>query len=106
VVCGAVVTGRLKGRGLAGKPLTILRDAALEAGLARVTAPAAHTQTSQQVASATLPLAVAIGVLGRHLGDLKEFCPAMVGQAPEAYKHFDAREEGWTKVVLHPNQTR
>ena len=25
-------------------------------------------------------------------------------QAPEAYKHFDAREEGWTKVVLHPNQ--
>jgi glutathione-independent formaldehyde dehydrogenase len=26
-------------------------------------------------------------------------------QAPEAYKHFDAREEGWTKVVLHPNQT-
>jgi threonine dehydrogenase-like Zn-dependent dehydrogenase len=53
-----------------------------------------------------LPLAVAIGVLGRHLGDLKEFCPAMVGQAPEAYKHFDAREEGWTKVVLHPNQTR
>jgi glutathione-independent formaldehyde dehydrogenase len=26
-------------------------------------------------------------------------------QASEAYKHFDAREEGWTKVVLHPNQT-
>ena len=25
-------------------------------------------------------------------------------QAPDAYKHFDAREEGWTKVVLHPNQ--
>ncbi len=25
-------------------------------------------------------------------------------QAPEAYKHFDAREEGWTKVVLHPTQ--
>ena len=25
-------------------------------------------------------------------------------QAPEAYKHFDAREEGWTKVVLHPGQ--
>jgi threonine dehydrogenase-like Zn-dependent dehydrogenase len=22
--------------------------------------------------------------------------------APEAYKHFDARENGWTKVVLHP----
>jgi threonine dehydrogenase-like Zn-dependent dehydrogenase len=28
-----------------------------------------------------------------------------LGQAPEAYKHFDAREEGWTKVVLHPGQT-
>jgi glutathione-independent formaldehyde dehydrogenase len=26
-------------------------------------------------------------------------------QAPEAYKSFDAREDGWTKVVLHPNQT-
>jgi glutathione-independent formaldehyde dehydrogenase len=25
-------------------------------------------------------------------------------QAPDAYKHFDAREEGWTKVVLHPAQ--
>ncbi len=25
-------------------------------------------------------------------------------QAPEAYKHFDAREQGWTKVVLHPGQ--
>jgi glutathione-independent formaldehyde dehydrogenase len=25
-------------------------------------------------------------------------------QAPEAYKHFDAREDGWTKVVLHPGQ--
>lgn len=23
-------------------------------------------------------------------------------QAPEAYKHFDAREKGWTKVVLKP----
>jgi glutathione-independent formaldehyde dehydrogenase len=23
-------------------------------------------------------------------------------QAPEAYKHFDARANGWTKVVLHP----
>ncbi|GAA4852675.1 glutathione-independent formaldehyde dehydrogenase [Actinomycetospora corticicola] len=23
-------------------------------------------------------------------------------QAPEAYKHFDAREAGWTKVVLNP----
>ena len=27
-----------------------------------------------------------------------------LSQAPEAYKHFDAREEGWTKVVLHPGQ--
>lgn len=23
-------------------------------------------------------------------------------EAPEAYEHFDRREEGWTKVVLHP----
>ena len=23
-------------------------------------------------------------------------------QAPEGYQHFDAREEGWTKVVLKP----
>ncbi len=23
-------------------------------------------------------------------------------QAPEAYRHFDAREDGWTKVLLHP----
>jgi threonine dehydrogenase-like Zn-dependent dehydrogenase len=26
-------------------------------------------------------------------------------QGPDAYKHFDAREDGWTKVVLHPGQT-
>jgi glutathione-independent formaldehyde dehydrogenase len=25
--------------------------------------------------------------------------------APEGYRHFDARDEGWTKVVLHPNGT-
>jgi glutathione-independent formaldehyde dehydrogenase len=24
--------------------------------------------------------------------------------APDAYKHFDCREEGWTKVILHPNK--
>jgi threonine dehydrogenase-like Zn-dependent dehydrogenase len=23
--------------------------------------------------------------------------------APEAYKHFDQRESGWTKVILHPH---
>jgi threonine dehydrogenase-like Zn-dependent dehydrogenase len=23
-------------------------------------------------------------------------------QAPEAYKKFDEREQGWTKVILHP----
>jgi|GEM_PF-6779416 threonine dehydrogenase-like Zn-dependent dehydrogenase len=28
------------------------------------------------------------------IGGLKE--------APEAYRHFDAREEGWTKVTLSP----
>ena len=25
-------------------------------------------------------------------------------QGPDAYEHFDKRDEGWTKVVLHPNQ--
>jgi glutathione-independent formaldehyde dehydrogenase len=25
--------------------------------------------------------------------------------APEAYKHFDARDTGWTKVILHPGTT-
>lgn len=24
-------------------------------------------------------------------------------QAPDAYKHFDNRDKGWTKVILHPN---
>jgi threonine dehydrogenase-like Zn-dependent dehydrogenase len=23
--------------------------------------------------------------------------------APDAYRHFDQRDQGWTKVVLHPN---
>ena len=23
-------------------------------------------------------------------------------QAPSGYQHFDARDDGWTKVVLHP----
>lgn len=23
-------------------------------------------------------------------------------EAPDAYKHFDNRDEGWTKVVMHP----
>jgi threonine dehydrogenase-like Zn-dependent dehydrogenase len=41
-----------------------------------------------------------------HVGKAK---PSMVvshklplGEAPEAYKHFDARDNGWTKVVLRP----
>ena len=25
-------------------------------------------------------------------------------EAPGAYKHFDNREKGWTKVILHPNK--
>jgi glutathione-independent formaldehyde dehydrogenase len=24
-------------------------------------------------------------------------------EAPAAYEHFDKREKGWTKVILHPN---
>jgi hypothetical protein len=43
VICGAVVAGRLKGRGLAGRLLAALRDAALEAGLPRVIAPVRPT---------------------------------------------------------------
>lgn len=27
-------------------------------------------------------------------------------EAPDAYKHFDAREKGWTKVLLHPGMRR
>jgi glutathione-independent formaldehyde dehydrogenase len=27
-------------------------------------------------------------------------------EAPEAYRHFDAREKGWTKVVLHPHASK
>ena len=23
-------------------------------------------------------------------------------EAPDAYSHFDKREDGWTKVLLHP----
>ncbi len=26
-----------------------------------------------------------------------------LAKAPEAYKHFDDRDKGWTKVILHPN---
>jgi hypothetical protein len=26
-------------------------------------------------------------------------------QGADAYKHFDARENGWTKVILHPGLT-
>ncbi len=47
VICGAVVAGRLKGRGLAGKMLTVLRDAALGAGLTRVIAPVRPTLKQQ-----------------------------------------------------------
>lgn len=27
-------------------------------------------------------------------------------QAPDAYKHFDRRDEGWTKVILHPDRAK
>jgi glutathione-independent formaldehyde dehydrogenase len=27
-------------------------------------------------------------------------------EAPDAYEHFDAREKGWTKVILHPAGSR
>jgi hypothetical protein len=47
VICGAVVAGRLTGRGLAGKMLAVLRDAAVEAGLTRVIAPVRPTLKQQ-----------------------------------------------------------
>jgi threonine dehydrogenase-like Zn-dependent dehydrogenase len=25
-----------------------------------------------------------------------------LGKAPEAYQHFDSRDQGWTKVILKP----
>jgi hypothetical protein len=28
---------------------------------------------------------------------------ALGNEAPDAYKHFDARDQGWTKVILRPN---
>jgi hypothetical protein len=43
VICGAVVAGRLKGRGLAGRLLTVLRDIAVRGGLDRVIAPVRPT---------------------------------------------------------------
>jgi len=26
-------------------------------------------------------------------------------QGPDAYRYFEAREDGWTKIILHPGQT-
>ncbi|MEU2896562.1 GNAT family N-acetyltransferase [Streptomyces sp. NPDC001273] len=43
VICGAIVTPSLKGRGLAAEILMALRDRAREAGLARVVAPVRPT---------------------------------------------------------------
>ncbi|GAA3506399.1 hypothetical protein GCM10019016_135140 [Streptomyces prasinosporus] len=43
VICGAIVTPSLKGRGLAGETLKALRRAAGDAGLARVVAPVRPT---------------------------------------------------------------
>lgn len=39
VICAAIVAGRLQGKGLAGRLLATLRDAAVTAGLERVIAP-------------------------------------------------------------------
>jgi glutathione-independent formaldehyde dehydrogenase len=49
----------------------------------------------------------------RRLGDLIHFDKAKpstiishelpLSKAPEAYAHFDNRDDGWTKVVLHPH---
>ena len=41
-----------------------------------------------------------------HVGKAKPSCIIShrlgLAQAPDAYKHFDARDDGWTKVVLKP----
>ncbi|MGW7365448.1 hypothetical protein ACWGI8_18900 [Streptomyces sp. NPDC054841] len=47
VICGAVVTPSLKGRGLAGQTLAALRRTAQDAGLARVVAPVRPTMKAQ-----------------------------------------------------------
>jgi RimJ/RimL family protein N-acetyltransferase len=47
VICGAIVSPSLKGRGLAGRALGALRDAAGEAGLSRVVAPVRPTTKSR-----------------------------------------------------------
>lgn len=47
IICAAIVAGRLTGRGLAGKALAALRDAAVEAGLTRVIAPVRPTLKQQ-----------------------------------------------------------
>ncbi|MGK4585189.1 hypothetical protein [Kitasatospora sp. HPMI-4] len=26
-----------------------------------------------------------------------------LSRAPEGYRHFDRRDEGWTKILLHPD---
>jgi len=36
----------------------------------------------------------------RNLITLRSHHPSL-DQAPDAYKHFDARDDGWTKLVLH-----
>ncbi|MFG2449237.1 GNAT family N-acetyltransferase [Streptomyces sp. NPDC048512] len=47
VICGAVVTPSLKGRGLAGEILKALRRTAEEAGLVRIVAPVRPTMKAQ-----------------------------------------------------------
>jgi glutathione-independent formaldehyde dehydrogenase len=33
---------------------------------------------------------------------MKSCCLLELGQAAEGYDHFDKRDDGWTKVLLHP----
>jgi threonine dehydrogenase-like Zn-dependent dehydrogenase len=32
----------------------------------------------------------------------RDHCPSRLEHAPDAYKNFDDRNNGWTKVVLKP----
>ncbi|MFE9864289.1 hypothetical protein ACFYPZ_16360 [Streptomyces sp. NPDC005506] len=42
------------------------------------------------------------GCSGRE-AELSWFHELLLNKAADGYQHFDARDDGWTKVVLHPD---
>ena len=52
-----------------------------------------------------------LGVGGHAIGQCKTEAEGVrivqeaLDEAPDAYKHFDERDKGWTKVILHPAGT-